>query len=163
MRTFTDSIIRYTITLNFQATISYAARVPRSLYAVLTTGILIGVGIKVAESFFNSLESFLGIVSYWPGTFGVIIILEHFYFRKGDASTYDHAIWNDGRKLPPGIAAISTGILTFGIIIPCMNTTWFVGPIGKITGDIGFEVAVAMAAILYIPLRTAEIRICGHL
>jgi purine-cytosine permease-like protein len=136
--------------------------VPRAFYAIITTAILIGVGIKVADSFFNSLENFLGIVSYWPGAFGTIIIIEHFYFRKGDASTYDQAIWNDGRKLPPGIAAISTGILTFGLIVPCMNTVWFVGPIGKITGDIGFEVSVAMAAILYIPLRTLEIRIFGR-
>lgn len=152
----------YSITLNFQATITYAARVPRALYAVVTTAILIGVGIKVADSFFDSLENFLGVVSYWPGTFGVIIILEHFYFRKGDSSSYDHAIWEDASRLPPGYAAVGTLLLTFGLIVPCMNTIWFIGPIGAITGDIGFEVAVALSAILYIPLRTLEIKMCGR-
>ncbi|KAG9247010.1 putative purine-cytosine permease [Calycina marina] len=153
----------YSISLNFQATFTYAARVPRGVYSIITTVIMIAVGIKIADSFFDSLENFLGIVSYWPGVFGMIVTIEHLYFRKGDASTYDAAIWRDGRKLPVGIAAISTGILAFGIIIPCMNTLWFVGPIGKITGDIGFEVGIVVACIMYIPLRKLEISISGHL
>ncbi len=78
-------------------------------------------------------------------------------------STYDHGIWTNGRKLPPGIAAISTGILCFGLTVPCMNTTWFVGPIGAITGDIGFEVGFVVASLLYVPLRALEIRVSGHL
>lgn len=153
----------YTISLNFQALATYAALVPRTVYAIITTIIMIPVAIKASESFFYSLENFLGIVSYWPGAFGAIVIIEHFYFRKGDASSYDQAIWKDGRKLPPGIAAISTGILSFGLVVPCMNTTWFVGPIAEHTGDIGFEMAFAVACILYIPLRTLEIRLCGRL
>lgn len=153
----------YSISLNFQATISYAARVPRGVYSIITTIIMIAVGIKVAESFFDSLENFLGIVSYWPGVFGVIVIIEHLYFRKGDASTYDAAIWRDSRKLPVGLAAIGTGIISFGIIVPCMNTLWFIGPIGEITGDIGFEVGIVIAPILYVPLRMLEIRLSGHL
>lgn len=44
-----------------------------------------------------------------------------------------------------------------------VNTTWFVGPIAEHTGDIGFEVAFAIACILYIPFRRLEIRLCGHL
>jgi len=153
----------YSISLNFQATMTYAARIPRGVYSVITTVILITVGIKTAESFFAALENFLGIVSYWPGVFGVVIILEHLYFRKGDVSTYDPAIWRNGRKLPVGLAALGTGILAFGMIIPCMSTLWFTGPIGKITGDIGFEVGIAISCIVYIPLRTLEIRISGHL
>ncbi|KAE8443944.1 hypothetical protein EG329_001254 [Mollisiaceae sp. DMI_Dod_QoI] len=152
----------YTISLNFQALATPLALVPRSIYTVITTAIMIPVGIKAAESFFNSLENFLGIVSYWPGAFGAIITLEHFYFRKGDASTYDQAIWKDRRRLPPGIAAISAGILSFGLIVPCMNTAWFVGPIAKTTGDIGFEMGFVVGGLLYIPFRTLEIRICGR-
>ncbi|CZR58243.1 related to purine-cytosine permease [Phialocephala subalpina] len=152
----------YTISLNFQALATPLARVPRSIYTVITTAIMIPVGIKAAQSFFNSLENFLGIVSYWPGAFGAIVTLEHFYFRKGDASTYDQAIWKDRRRLPPGIAAISAGILSFGLIVPCMNTAWFVGPIAKTTGDIGFEVGFVVAGLLYVPFRTLEIKICGY-
>ena len=153
----------YSISLNFQATTAYAARVPRGAYSIVITIILISVGIKTAERFFASLENFLGIVSYWPGVFGVVVIIEHLYFRKDDASNYDPAIWRDGRKLPVGLAALGTGLLAFGMIIPCMSTLWFTGPIGKITGDIGFEVGIVIACIAYIPLRTLEIRLSGHL
>lgn len=153
----------YTISLNFQALARPAARVPRTVYAVLTTIIMIPVAVKASETFFGALENFLGIVSYWPGAFGAIVVIEHFYFRKGDGKSYEQELWQDGKKLPPGVAAIGTGVLAFGLVVPCMNTTWFVGPIAKYTGDIGFEVAFAVACILYIPLRTLEIRMCGHL
>ncbi|KUJ15183.1 uncharacterized protein LY89DRAFT_783384 [Mollisia scopiformis] len=152
----------YTISLNFQALATPLARVPRSIYTIITTAIMIPVGIKAAESFFNSLENFLGIVSYWPGAFGAIVTLEHFYFRKGDASTYDQAIWKDRSRLPPGIAAISAGILSFGIIVPCMDTVWFVGPIAQTTGDIGFETGFVVTALLYVPFRTLERHIFGR-
>ncbi|KAH8663566.1 purine-cytosine permease FCY22 [Tricladium varicosporioides] len=153
----------YTISLNFQALATPAALIPRTIYAIITTIIMIPTAIKASESFFSSLENFLGIVSYWPGAFAAIICIEHFYFRRSDISTYDHAIWKDGRKLPPGIAAIGAGILSFGLVVPCMDTTWFIGPIARTTGDIGFEVAFVLASLLYVPLRMVEIRICGHL
>lgn len=152
----------YTISLNFQALISYFSLVPRAIWAVVTTIIMIPVAIKASESFFYSLENFLGIVSHWPGAFGAIVILEHLWFRKGDATTYSQGIWKDGKRLPPGIAAIASGILCFGLVVPCMNTTWFVGPIAKITGNIGFEMAFVVAGLLYVPLRTLEIRLCGR-
>jgi len=38
-----------------------------------------------------------------------------------------------------------------------MNQVWFQGPIGVKTGDIGFEVAFPLAAILYYPLRRLEL------
>jgi purine-cytosine permease-like protein len=152
----------YTISLNFQALATPLARIPRSIYTIITTAIMIPVGIKAAESFFNSLENFLGIVSYWPGAFGAIVTLEHFYFRKGDVKTYDQAVWRDRKRLPPGIAAISAGILSFAIIVPCMDTAWFVGPIAKTTGDIGFETGFVLTGLLYVPFRTLELRIFGR-
>lgn len=38
-----------------------------------------------------------------------------------------------------------------------MNQVWFKGPIGVKAGDIGFEVAFPLAAILYYPLRRLEL------
>lgn len=153
----------YTISLNFQALCTPTSLVPRTVYAVITTIIMVPVAVKASQSFFYSLENFLGIVSYWPGAFGAIVIIEHFWFRKGDAKSYNQTIWRDGKKLPPGVAAIASGVLAFGLVVPCINTAWFVGPIAKYTGDIGFEVAFVVASVLYIPLRTLEIRVCGHL
>lgn len=57
----------YTVTLNFQVLMPFLIRVPRIFWAGITTAIVIPVSIKAAHSFFNSLENFLGIISYWPG------------------------------------------------------------------------------------------------
>lgn len=98
-----------------------------------------------------------------PAAFAAIVIVEHLYFRKGDSSTYDRDIWNNARKLPSGIAAITAGVASFGLVVPCMAATWYTGPIAEHTGDIGFEVAFALAGLLYVPLRTLEIKIQGRL
>jgi hypothetical protein len=48
-------------------------------------------------------------------------------------------------------------------VIPGMSEIWYTGPIGAITGDIGFEMAFVVTAICYVPFRWLEIKICGHL
>lgn len=51
----------------------------------------------------------------------------------------------------------------FGIIIPSMNQAWYVGPIAKTgTGDIGILVGSALAFVLYLVLRSAEIAWTGR-
>ncbi|EOD46937.1 putative purine-cytosine permease fcy22 protein [Neofusicoccum parvum UCRNP2] len=153
----------YTVTLNWQILIPWFVRLPRIVFSVVTTAVMIPVAITAADNFFYSLENFLGIVSYWPAAFAAIVIIEHVYFRKSDSNTYDRAIWKDVRKLPSGIAAIAAGIGSFALVIPCMAATWYTGPIAEHTGDIGFEVAFALAGLLYVPLRTLEIRLQGRL
>ncbi len=76
---------------------------------------------------------------------------------------YDIRSWNKPRELPLGIAALAASIGCFGIVVPSMEQTWFVGPIGKRTGDIGFEVAFFLAGLLYYPLRKLEIKYQGRL
>ncbi|KAF9640718.1 putative purine-cytosine permease fcy22 protein [Lasiodiplodia theobromae] len=153
----------YTVTLNWQLLVPWFVRIPRIVFSVVTTAVMIPVAITAATDFFDSLENFLGIVSYWPAAFAAIVIVEHLYFRKGDSSTYDRDIWNNARKLPSGIAAITAGVASFGLVVPCMAATWYTGPIAEHTGDIGFEVAFALAGLLYVPLRTLEIKLQGRL
>lgn len=84
-------------------------------------------------------------------------------FRKNDPRAYDARIWNVPQRLPPGVAAIAAGIGCFGLVVPCMEQVWFVGPIAKTTGDIGFEVAFIVSGLLYIPFRALEIKLRGSL
>jgi purine-cytosine permease-like protein len=148
----------YAITLNFQMALPWFFRIPRVLYAVLITGIVIGVAIPAAKSFFLNLENFLGLIGYWSAAFIGIILTEHALFRRGNFSAYtkDETAWDDTTKLPPGFAAIGAGVLCFGLVIPGMSQTWYVGPIAERTGDIGFEVAFVLSAVLYVPLRMLE-------
>lgn len=149
----------YSISLNFQLLLPIFLRVPRAIFAIVFIAIVIPVSIRAAVSFFVSLENFAAVISYWSATFVAIIAIEHVVFRKGDYASYDATIWNDAAALPSGVAAIAAGALSFALVVPCMLQTWFQGPIAKITGDIGFEVAMVLSGILYLPLRALEIKI----
>lgn len=153
----------YSVALNLQMFpfLPFLTKVPRSVFSIIVTAILIPVSIEAAKKFFESLENFLGIISYWSASFVGIMVVEFVWFRRMDESTYDPAIWNDRKKLSPGIAGISAGICSFGLVVPCMAQIWYTGPIAETTGDIGFEVAFALSAILYVPFRTLEIKLRG--
>lgn len=149
----------YSITLNFQILLPILVRVPRALFALVFIAIIIPVSIRAASSFFVSLENFIGVIAYWAAAFFSIVTVEHLVFRKGRYESYDPTIWDVGPALPNGVSAIVAGVLSFGLIIPCMAQTWYVGPIAKKTGDIGFEVALVVSALLYLLLRSLEVRI----
>jgi purine-cytosine permease-like protein len=86
------------------------------------------------------------------------ICVEHLYFRKGNFSLYDIQAWNVPSQLPLGAAALGACVLNFALVIPSMGQVWYTGPIARKTGDIGFEVAMTVTALLYIPLRHLEKR-----
>lgn len=153
----------YAVTLNFQALLPLFTHVPRVVYASITTIITIPVAVKAAESFFASLEDFTGIIGYWSASWVAVILIEHFYFRKGDATAYDIAIWGNRKALPLGIAAIAASALSMALAIPSMSQVWYIGPIGHRTGDIGFELAFAATSLLYFPFRHLEIKLTRRL
>ena len=155
------AVSMYSISLNIQMFHPFFTQVPRPIFSIITTAILIPVSIQAARSFFNSLENFLGIISYWSASFVAIMMTEFIWFRKSDYSTYDPRIWNVGSKLPWGVAAITAGICSFGMVVPSMAEVWYTGPIAKTTGDIGFECAFVLSLVLYVPFRTLEIRLQG--
>lgn len=132
--------------------------IPRIIYAILTTAIVIPVAIFAAKSFFINLENFIGVIGYWSAAFIGILLIEHMVFRRRNFNEYtaDETAWNDARKLPPGYAAIAAAVLCFGLVIPGMGQIWFTGPIAETTGDIGFEFALVVSAMLYLPLRWLE-------
>lgn len=152
----------YAITLNFQTLVPWLVRVPRYVFAIVVTAIVIPVAIQAADEFFLNLENFVGLIGYWSAAFVGIVATEHLVFRGGRADSYDHSIWSDWRQLPIGLAAIGSGILCFGLVIPCMAQVWWTGPIAETTGDIGFEVALILSALLYVPLRWTEKRFIGR-
>jgi purine-cytosine permease-like protein len=154
----------YALTLNCQALLFLLRiRISRIYYTIGVTAIIIPVAIKVASEFLTSLNNFLGIISYWPACFVAVSVLEHLVIRKGSADNYDLTKWNVANGLPSGVAALAASVLSFGLVIPGMDQLWFVGPFAETTGDIGFEMAFALTAILYLPFRYAEIKIRGHI
>ena len=78
--------------------------------------------------------------------------------RRGKFETYDLRAWNSPRLLPTGLAALGACALACALIVPSMDQVWFVGPIARHTGDIGFELAFFATGLFYIPLRFLELR-----
>lgn len=159
----------YAISLNFQTLLMPGRiflRVPRYVYAIIVTAIVIPVAIKAADDFFVNLENFVAVIGYWSAAFVGIVVAEDLVFRRRYRSDGGHGyaayIWTDARKLPVGVAAVASGILAFGLVVPCMAQVWWTGPIAKKTGDIGFEVAFVLSAGLYVPLRMLERRFAGR-
>ncbi|KAF8223465.1 NCS cytosine-purine permease [Tricholoma matsutake] len=153
----------YSASLNVQIFIPPLVVVPRYVFSIVTTAILIPLAIVGAHKFYTALTNFLGLISYYGSAYGAIVLVEHLLFRRNDAAAYDVRQWNIPSLLPSGIAAVGAGVCSFGLVIPCMEQAWFVGPIAKSTGDIGFEVAFALSAVLYVPFRALELRIRKNL
>ena len=153
----------YSITLNFQLLIPWLVHIPRFVFAIVITAIVIPISIPAASDFFVSLENFIGVIGYWAAAYFAVVMLEHLVIRKSDYSTYDHAIWNVRKELPSGVAAMGAAVCSFALVIPSMGQVWYTGPIAQHTGDIGFEMAFVVTAFLYLPFRYAEIRIRGRL
>jgi purine-cytosine permease-like protein len=152
----------YAITLNFQTLVPWLVRVPRYVFAVVVTAIVVPTAIRAADDFFLNLENFVGLIGYWSAAFVGIVVTEHLVFRGGRADSYDHEAWSDWRRLPVGAAALASGVLCFAAVVPCMAQVWWTGPVAKTTGDIGFELALVVSALLYVPLRWAEKRYVGR-
>ncbi|KAK1951947.1 NCS1 nucleoside transporter [Colletotrichum sublineola] len=151
----------YAITLNFQTLIP-SFRLPRYIFSVVVTAIIVPIAIRAAHDFFLSLENFIALIGYWSASFVGIVVTEHFVFRRANYKLYEAAIWDDPSKLPWGVAAIGAAALSFALVVPCIFQVWFTGPIAVKTGDLGFEVAFVLSALLYVPLRYAERRLVGR-
>lgn len=138
-------------------------RVPRSVLSILATAVIIAVAIPASRSFVASVIAFLSIIGYYAGASVTCFLTEYLYFRKGDPGSFDPKIWNDGRALPTGLSALAAVLIAWAFIIPSMQGDWYTGPIAQKTGDLGFEFAVVVALLAYIPIRSLEIKIRGRL
>lgn len=156
------SATMYAVTLNFQIFLPQLVLVPRYIYSVIITAIVIPVAVRAAEDFFLSLENFIALIGYWSASFVAVVAIEHVVFRKGNYDSYAHDAWNDASRLPWGVAAIASGVLSFGLVVPSMSQNWYVGPIAKTTGDLGFEFALVVTGLLYLPLRALEKKFSGR-
>ncbi|KAJ7636865.1 cytosine-purine permease [Roridomyces roridus] len=143
---------------------SIFAKVPRYVYAIVATAIVIPLAIVAEAHFYSALVSLMNMIGYWSASYSGVIFVEHVFFRRRDFSRYKLSDWNNPAKLPPGLAALLSFCISFALIVPCMRQTWYVGPIAKSgTGDIGVFVGFFGTCVMYGVLRVVEIRMFpGH-
>ncbi|KAI1765039.1 permease for cytosine/purines, uracil, thiamine, allantoin-domain-containing protein [Hypoxylon sp. FL1150] len=138
-------------------------KVPRSILSIIAAAVIIAVAIPASTSFVSSVTAFLSIIGYYAGSSVTCFLTEYLYFRKRNPYNFDPKIWNDGRALPTGLSALAAVLSSWALIIPSMQSDWYTGPIAQKTGDLGFEFAVVVSLLAYIPIRSLEIKIRGRL
>ncbi|KAK0884979.1 hypothetical protein LTR87_001377 [Friedmanniomyces endolithicus] len=155
----------YSLGLNAQMISDRLIKVPRLLWSLVGGGGAIIAAVAGRNHLQQVMEDFLNVVAYWLTPFLTIMFLEHILFRRGYA--YDVSAWEDPKRLPYGIAAITCWSIGTVLAILCMSQTWWVGPIALKVGnppygtDISWELALGATTILYPPARWLERRLTG--
>ncbi len=119
---------------------------------------IIPLSIVGQTKFYDTLTNFLGLIGYWASAFGAVILFEHLVIRRGRFDAYNLQYWDNPSKLTTGVPAVAAVLLSCALIVPTIDQVWFIGPIARKTGDIGFEMAFAVTGLCYVPLRYLELR-----
>jgi NCS1 nucleoside transporter family len=134
-------------------------RVKRYVWTLIGAVLYVLIALPSAANFAHTLTDFLLIIAYWLGPWAIILVLEHFVFRRGEYNVDD---WNTANRLPVGWAAIvSMAIGLVGVLLGAAQL-YYVGPIAKLVNppfgmDIGFELGLVFAGIAYFILRRIEL------
>lgn len=144
-------------------------RVPRYIWTLVGAVVYVILAIVVAGNFYQTLDSFLLLIAYWLSPFAIILILEHFVIRRG---RYNVSDWNNPRRLPLGWAAlVAMACGLFGVFLGFAQTWiinnnyypimgWVGGLVNRAGGgmDVGFELGIIFALVVYLILRPIELR-----
>ena len=132
--------------------------VKRWILTIVGAVIYLAIAFAIAANFNINLQGFLLLIAYWLGAWSSIVLIEHF-LRKG---TYVVADYETASKLPVGIAALSALLVGLALAAFGVNQAAvinFEGPLAHALGnaDIGFPLAIILAALIYYPLRRWEL------
>lgn len=156
----------YSSAISFQQLARPFARIPRSLWTLFCFICILALAIGGRAKLNTYLQNFLSLLGYWCTSYAVILFEEHYVFRKGNFDNYDLEGWNDPTRLPLGIGAAVAFAL--GVVAWCMgmDETWFIGPLAKLIGDYGGDVAneftFVVTALSYVPVRYLELKYFGR-
>jgi NCS1 family nucleobase:cation symporter-1 len=145
-----DAMDDYTGSLSLQST---GIQIPRPISAVVVAIGGFAVALYMYEG--HALSTFTNVVlfsGYWVSPFAAIVIVE-WILRKGRVDV--RTILNFP-TMESGWAALVTLLIGFGVSVPFMNTSIYVGPAvsGPLHGgDIAYYVGFLVAGLVYYPLR----------
>ena len=150
----------YSLALSIQLLGRFFGRINRAVWTLIGAGIYVAIAITAAHNFNETLTDFLLLISYWLGPWSIVLILEHFVFRRGHYNVND---WNNPSRLPIGWAAMLSMLFgLFGVYLGVAQVysvgalAYFLNPPHGI--DIGFELGILFAGIAYFFLRNIELK-----
>ena len=162
----TNVISIYSAAISCQQFSRPFARIPRFIWTFLCFAAILGIAVGGREKLNTYLVNFLSLLGYWCTSYFVILFSEHVVFRKRRFENYDLDGWNDPSRLPLGLAAAFA--FGLGIVAWCMGMveTWYTGPLGKLIGayggDVANEFAFVVTAVTYTPARYFEYKFFGR-
>jgi NCS1 nucleoside transporter family len=150
----------YSLGLSVQVLGKPFQRINRAVWALIGAVIYVLVAVPASGNFDTTLSNFLLIIAYWLGPWSIILILEHFVFRRGYYNVDD---WNIPERLPIGWAAVVSFLIGLGGVLLGAAQVYYIGPVARLFNaqygmDIGFELGVIFAAVSYLVLRRIEIQ-----
>lgn len=159
---------QYAFSLSLQIVFPFLTRLPRFLLPIVGTAIYLPIAIAAAAHFADALSNFLGLLGYWSSIFVAVLLVEHLLFRRGTFASYDLSVWDRSSRLPPGLAALFASLCGAGLVAVGMDQVWWRGPLARLVagpgaesgGDIAFETGMVVAAVVYVPARWLERRVC---
>lgn len=171
----------YSGAFDFQSIDKKLAFVPRWVYSILITVIVLILSIIGKNSFSTIISNFLPMLGYWISIYIAVILEENLIFRskkllhlhskefgedEPDSWTmYNWNVWNQPKRVTYGFAAMgSFAVGAVGAVVG-MNQVYWQGPIaiqiGEHGGDVGFFLVIIFTAIIYPPLRFIELKFVG--
>lgn len=149
----------YSLGLSVQVLGKWFQHVNRAVWTLIGAVIYVLIAVPAASNFNDTLTNFLLLVAYWLGPWAIILVIEHFVFRHGKYSEYNADGWNTQSKLPVGWAAVVAMALGLVAVYLGASQFLFTGPVAKALGgtDIGFELGLIVAAVVYFFLRRVEL------
>ncbi|KAF7596025.1 hypothetical protein BBP40_003805 [Aspergillus hancockii] len=163
--TFLANVIAniYSSALSIQLWGKHFIAVPRFIWCALMSIIVLALAWGGRDKLEEIIDNLLSILGYWTLAFGLILAIEHFWFRPR-LGGYDLSAWQDPKRTPVGLAGTTSLLIGIGFSFLGMNQTWYRSPaakaIGSSGGDVGDYLVFASVLVFY-PLRTLEIRFAG--
>ncbi len=145
----------YSLGLSLQLLGEKWQQISRAVWTVLGTIAYVIIALIAGSEFNETLTDFLLLITYWLAPWLTILLLEHFFFRRGE---YDVANWNSKAQLPSGWAAIVAMIFgLFGAYLGASQAR-FVGPVSRLLSgaDVGFELGALCSGVAYLILRKSR-------
>ena len=166
----------YSISISMQLFGRWSSLVPRFCWTIVALIAMIVISVLGRNSLYLILSDLTAIIGYWTIIYFAIFVEEHVIFRQSYLTKWlkngtsgigwDLNDWNDKSRLPVGLA----GMLAFCVgcvgAIVGMSQAWYVGPIGELVGadgaDLGIELGLLFAGLVYPPLRYFELKKFGR-
>lgn len=162
----TNIISIYSSAISCQQFARPFSMIPRFIWTLLCFAVILAIAIGGRAQLNVYLQNFLSLLGYWSTSYFVIIFIEHYVFRKGKFENYDLDGWNDPARLPVGYAALAAFLIGIVGWTMGMVETWYVGPIGKMIGtyggDVANELTFVLTLVVFVPLRWLEYKIVGR-